>query len=137
MCRREQAIAKGDYDFNGNIPPNIRKKRALSRIRELERFQENCRKLRQLDPDQRAAVTALHRRYAVQPRLVMSDASPGGGGEQPRWTGGRGAAAGRQVGQCARCYIECIALRSNLLCRCAAAPAPATRQWWNCNSRAN
>ena len=54
LIREAQAVAKGLVLEEGqDVPPAVRRKEILKRIREWERFEDNCKMLRELEREKR------------------------------------------------------------------------------------
>ena len=60
--REKQAQDKGEFsDDEGNIPSHIKKKKTIKRIKEWERFEKNCRLMKELDNEKLSEISKLHK----------------------------------------------------------------------------
>ena len=65
--REKQAQARGKYGGDDNsVTAQVKKKKALRRIHEWQRFEANCRVVRELDDDQIIRISEMHREMSKQ-----------------------------------------------------------------------
>ena len=60
--REKAAEAKGEYtEDDGRIPTHLKKRKMMERISEWEKFEENCRLLREFDDETILKISELHK----------------------------------------------------------------------------
>ena len=54
-------MAKGEYYDDAHIPSNVKKKQIIKRIHEWERFEANCKVLRELDKEKVSKISEMQK----------------------------------------------------------------------------